>query len=55
MNGEDKYLCHSLLTLENSQSHSFIDDTVNSTPDEETLRRYLEVLGVSRVLCKSIQ
>lgn len=43
MNGEDKYLCHSLLTLENSQSHSFIDDTVNSTPDEETLRRYLEV------------
>lgn len=43
MDGEDKYLCHSLLTLENSQSHSFIDDTVNSTPDEETLRRYLEV------------
>lgn len=43
MEGEDKYLCHSLLTLENSQSHSFIDDTVNSTPDEETLRRYLEV------------
>lgn len=43
IDGEDKYLCHSLLTLENSQSHSFIDDTVNSTPDEETLRRYLEV------------
>lgn len=43
MDGEDKYLCHSLLTLENSQSHSFIDDTVNSTPDEETLRKYLDV------------
>lgn len=43
MDGEDKFLCHSLLTLENSQSHSFIDDIVNSTPNEETLRRYLEV------------
>ena len=43
INGEDKFICHSLLALENSQSHGFIDDTVNSTPDEDTLRRYLVV------------
>ena len=43
INGEDRFICHSLLALENSQSHGFIDDTVNSTPDEDTLRRYLVV------------
>ena len=41
ISGEDKYICHSLLALENSQSHSFIDDVVNSTPDEDTLKKYL--------------
>lgn len=43
INGEDRFICHSLLALENSQSHGFIDDTVNSTPDEDTLRKYLVV------------
>lgn len=43
INSEDRFICHSLLALENSQSHGFIDDTVNSTPDEDTLRRYLVV------------
>lgn len=43
INGEDRFICHSLLALENSQSHGFIDDTVNSTPDDDTLKRYLVV------------
>lgn len=43
MKGEERYICRSLLVVENSQSHGFIDDTVNSTPDEETLREYLNV------------
>ena len=43
MENEERFICHSLLIIENSQSHSFIDDIVNSTPDEQTLRKYLSV------------
>ena len=43
MENEERFICHSLLIIENSQSHSIIDDIVNSTPDEQTLRKYLSV------------
>ena len=43
MENEERFICHSLLIIENSQSHSFIDDIINSTPDEQTLRKYLSV------------
>ena len=43
MKGKELYICRSLLAIENSQSHSFIDDIVNTTPDVDTLQKYLEV------------